>query len=60
MEDAIAAGRGGEINIVCTQPRRISAISLAQRVAKERNEELIGDVAGYQVNVGRMLGVLVA
>lgn len=34
LEEAIAAKRGGACNIICTQPRRISAISLAQRVAQ--------------------------
>lgn len=32
--------------IVCTQPRRISALSVAQRVAKERGEAC-GDSCGY-------------
>uniref|UniRef100_A0A8D8TQP8 RNA helicase n=1 Tax=Cacopsylla melanoneura TaxID=428564 RepID=A0A8D8TQP8_9HEMI len=36
------------INIVCTQPRQISAISLARRVADERLDKL-GNVVGYQV-----------
>ena len=35
-------------NIIISQPRRISAISMAERVAEERQEE-IGDVVGYQV-----------
>lgn len=30
--------KGGECNIICTQPRRISAIGLADRVAKERGQ----------------------
>ena len=50
LEEAIAAGRGGEVFIACTQPRRISAISLAQRVADERGER-VGDVVGYQVRL---------
>jgi HrpA-like helicases len=37
-----------KINIVCTQPRQISAISLARRVADERLDKL-GNVVGYQV-----------
>jgi len=37
-------------NIVCTQPRRISAIGVAGRVAQER-EEKTGDVVGYQVRL---------
>lgn len=37
LEDAIAAGGGGACNIVCTQPRRISAVGLAHRVAQVRS-----------------------
>ncbi|CAI5719840.1 unnamed protein product [Peronospora destructor] len=36
LDDALARGRGDETRIICTQPRRISAISLAERVARER------------------------
>lgn len=35
-------------NIIVTQPRRIAAISVAQRVCEERNWGL-GTVCGYQV-----------
>ncbi|KFV99429.1 Putative ATP-dependent RNA helicase DHX57, partial [Fulmarus glacialis] len=37
-------------NIICTQPRRISAISVAERVAKERTER-IGLTVGYQIRL---------
>uniref|UniRef100_A0A3P9JZU0 Putative ATP-dependent RNA helicase DHX57 n=1 Tax=Oryzias latipes TaxID=8090 RepID=A0A3P9JZU0_ORYLA len=37
-------------NIVCTQPRRISAITVAQRVAQERAESL-GLSVGYQIRL---------
>ncbi|XP_050422024.1 ATP-dependent RNA helicase DHX30-like isoform X2 [Adelges cooleyi] len=46
--------KGGECNIYVTQPRRISAITLAQRVAEERLESL-GDVVGYQVRLSQVL-----
>ncbi|KAJ0412770.1 hypothetical protein ATCC90586_002400 [Pythium insidiosum] len=36
LDDAIAKGTIGETRIICSQPRRLSAISLAERVAKER------------------------
>ena len=36
--------------IVCTQPRRISAISVAERVAYERGEQ-IGQTVGYQIRL---------
>lgn len=39
---------GGHIEIVCTQPRRLSAIGVAERVAEERLER-IGGCVGYQV-----------
>lgn len=37
-------------NIICTQPRRISAISVAERVAKERVER-VGLTVGYQIRL---------
>ncbi|KAM7119273.1 putative ATP-dependent RNA helicase DHX57 isoform 1-T2 [Ciconia maguari] len=37
-------------NIICTQPRRISAISVAEHVAKERTER-IGLTVGYQIRL---------
>ncbi|KAK5668207.1 hypothetical protein QVD99_005244 [Batrachochytrium dendrobatidis] len=35
LEQAIQSGFGASTNIICTQPRRISAISLAERVSSE-------------------------
>lgn len=48
LEDAIERGEGGSCDIICTQPRRLAATSVAQRVAAERNEPLQKTV-GYQV-----------
>ncbi|KAL8994596.1 MAG: hypothetical protein Q9169_005475 [Polycauliona sp. 2 TL-2023] len=48
LEDAITAGSGGACNIVCTQPRRIAATSVARRVAEERAQRLQESV-GYHV-----------
>ncbi|XP_017045660.2 dosage compensation regulator isoform X1 [Drosophila ficusphila] len=48
LDDYISSGQGGYANIYVTQPRRISAISVAERVARERCEEL-GDTVGYSV-----------
>ncbi|KAG8727834.1 hypothetical protein FRC12_022188, partial [Ceratobasidium sp. 428] len=48
LDQMIELGRGSRCNIVCTQPRRIAAISVAERVAKERGEPL-GQSVGYQV-----------
>jgi hypothetical protein len=36
------------VEIICTQPRRLSAIGVAERVAEERAEK-IGSTVGYQV-----------
>ena len=52
LEDAIANGRGAETQIVVTQPRRIAAISVAERVAAERDER-IGNSVGYTVRFNR-------
>ncbi|KAH9495036.1 ATPdependent RNA helicase [Bulinus truncatus] len=38
------------VNIVCTQPRRISATSIAERVAAERDDTL-GKLVGYQIRL---------
>ncbi|XP_058480451.1 putative ATP-dependent RNA helicase DHX57 [Solea solea] len=49
--DASLRGSAEQVaNIICTQPRRISAISVAQRVAKERAESL-GNSVGYQIRL---------
>ena len=48
LDDYIDRGEGSKCNIICTQPRRLAAISVAQRVAKERGEKL-GLSIGYQV-----------
>lgn len=37
-------------HVVCTQPRRISAISIGHRVAEERGEAL-GNSVGYQIRM---------
>ena len=34
LDHAIQSGIGASCNIICTQPRRISAISVAERVAR--------------------------
>lgn len=48
LEDAWTHGRG--IRALCTQPRRISAISVAERVAAERGEK-VGDAVGYSIRL---------
>lgn len=45
------ACRGREpIRIFCTQPRRLPAIAVAERVAKERGER-VGDTVGYHIRL---------
>ncbi|CAG8500842.1 2296_t:CDS:2 [Diversispora eburnea] len=48
FEKAIMEHKGANCNIIVTQPRRIAAISVAQRVAQERAEKL-GQTIGYNV-----------
>ena len=50
LDDAISSGYGGAVNIICTQPRRISAMGVATRVAAERCEPL-GHTVGYQIRL---------
>lgn len=49
-EYLIFAGEGKGCRIMCTQPRRISAITVAERVAAERGE-VIGDNVGYSIRL---------
>ncbi|XP_071422863.1 ATP-dependent DNA/RNA helicase DHX36 isoform X1 [Pithys albifrons albifrons] len=52
LDDHIERGRGSTCRIVCTQPRRISAISVAERVAAERAEACgSGKSTGYQIRL---------
>ncbi|KAF8561286.1 hypothetical protein P879_08573 [Paragonimus westermani] len=52
LESEVSRGNGSITRIVVTQPRRISAISVAERVAAERGEP-IGNSIGYQVQLER-------
>lgn len=40
LESEIESGRGAFCSIICTQPRRISAMSVAERVSAEKGEPL--------------------
>ncbi|XP_025832917.1 putative ATP-dependent RNA helicase DHX57 [Agrilus planipennis] len=42
--------QGKHVEIICTQPRRISAIGVAERVAEERIEK-VGQTVGYQIRL---------
>ncbi|CAM8927428.1 unnamed protein product [Rhodiola kirilowii] len=50
LEDEISSLRGAKCNIICTQPRRISAISVAARIASEQGET-VGETIGYQIRL---------
>ncbi|KAL8214402.1 hypothetical protein R6Q57_003851 [Mikania cordata] len=50
LEEEISSLRGSHCNIICTQPRRISAISVAARISNERGESL-GETVGYQIRL---------
>ncbi|XP_045053038.1 ATP-dependent DNA/RNA helicase DHX36 isoform X2 [Desmodus rotundus] len=52
LDNYIERGNGSACRIVCTQPRRISAISVAERVAVERAESCgSGNSTGYQIRL---------
>ena len=42
------------MSVVCTQPRRVAAIAVAERVARERGEQL-GRSVGFQVRMEHKL-----
>ncbi|KAF8243241.1 P-loop containing nucleoside triphosphate hydrolase protein [Wilcoxina mikolae CBS 423.85] len=48
LDDLIQRKLGAFANIVCTQPRRISALGLADRVSEERNQT-VGQEIGYAI-----------
>ncbi|KAI5642107.1 helicase associated domain (HA2) domain-containing protein [Phthorimaea operculella] len=53
LDHAISNNEGAKVHILCTQPRRIAASSLAMRVAEERGEEL-GRSVGYAVRLEKV------
>jgi ATP-dependent RNA helicase DHX57 len=48
LDDMIQQGYGSSANIVCTQPRRISALGLADRVSDERCGR-VGEEIGFAI-----------
>ncbi|XP_051122066.1 DExH-box ATP-dependent RNA helicase DExH5, mitochondrial-like isoform X2 [Andrographis paniculata] len=55
LESEIDSMHGATCNIICTQPRRISAISVSERISAERGEKL-GETVGYKVRLEGMKG----
>ncbi|TSK38403.1 ATP-dependent RNA helicase DHX36 [Bagarius yarrelli] len=52
LDDYIQRSMGSLCRVACTQPRRISAISVAERVAAERAESVgEGKSCGYQIRL---------
>ncbi|XP_051226894.1 DExH-box ATP-dependent RNA helicase DExH6 [Lolium perenne] len=43
-------GKGESCKIICTQPRRISATSVAERISAERGEA-VGNTVGYKIRL---------
>ncbi|KAL7495788.1 hypothetical protein ACHAWT_004152 [Skeletonema menzelii] len=50
LEQALIDGMGDAVNMICTQPRRVAATSVAERVADEMVESL-GNMVGYQIRM---------
>lgn len=48
LDEMIQLKRGSAVNIICTQPRRISALGLADRVSDERCS-FVGEEVGYAI-----------
>ncbi|KNA12189.1 hypothetical protein SOVF_127160 [Spinacia oleracea] len=55
LESEIEAARGASCSLICTQPRRISAMSVSERVAAERGEQL-GESVGYKIRLEGIKG----
>ncbi|KZV26881.1 hypothetical protein F511_22442 [Dorcoceras hygrometricum] len=55
LESEIESMRGAMCNILCTQPRRLSVMSVSERIATERMEKL-GETVGYKVRLEGMKG----
>ena len=49
LEDAFASGHGDHVSVITTQPRRLAATSVAERVSQEFAEASVGMTVGYQI-----------
>ncbi|CAK9007538.1 ATP-dependent RNA helicase DHX29 (DEAH box protein 29) (Nucleic acid helicase DDXx) [Durusdinium trenchii] len=59
LEHEIFSRRGKQCSIACCEPRRISAVSVAERVAEEMNDPGLGHAmsyVGYQIRGERKTG----
>ncbi|CAH1239477.1 DHX36 [Branchiostoma lanceolatum] len=56
LDDMIERGQGSLCHVICTQPRRISAVGVADRVASERGERCgEGGSTGYSIRLENKL-----
>jgi len=51
LEAALEDGDAGRTSIICTQPRRVAATSVSERVAEEIGENSVGGLIGYQIRL---------
>ena len=54
LDEMISENRGAHANIIVTQPRRISAIGVAERMASERCET-VGNTIGYSIKLEKRM-----
>ncbi len=54
LDDLILKGQGAATNIIVTQPRRISAIGVSERIADERCEK-VGETCGYSIKLEKKM-----
>ncbi|GBN95129.1 Putative ATP-dependent RNA helicase DHX30 [Araneus ventricosus] len=54
LDEYIGKFKGANCNILISQPRRLSAISIAERIAYERGEQ-VGETVGYHVRLNKNL-----
>lgn len=50
LDHMTSTNRGAEAFLICTQPRRIAAVGVAERVADERDEK-VGGTVGYSIHL---------
>lgn len=54
LDDRILKGQGAVTNIIVTQPRRISAIGVSERISDERTER-VGETCGYSIKLEKKM-----
>ena len=50
LDEMFSTGQGGTAYAICTQPRRIAAVGIAERIADERDEK-VGNTVGYSIHL---------